>query len=70
MDLPTTADEARVGRLAALEDEVRRRLWDREREGYERAFDEMIRQIAREQYAAEAQSHRTGIRPPFEQTVV
>lgn len=70
MDLPTTDDVSRVCRLAALEDEIRRRLWDREREGKRRAFDEMVMEIAREQYAAEAQIRRFGVPGPVERTVV
>ena len=41
MDLPTTTPETRSERLAALEDDIRRRLWAREREGNARAFGEL-----------------------------
>ena len=70
MDLPTNTGESRVSRLATLEDEIRRRLWDREREGNARAFDEMVNDIAREQYDEEARIRRSGVPDFFERTVV
>ena len=70
MDLPTNAGESRVSRLAALEDEIRRRLWDRERDGNRRAFDEMVTDIAREQYAKEGRSRRSGFPVVFGRSAV
>ena len=58
MDSPITARATRSDRLAALEDALRRRLWARKREGHERDFDDMIAEIARQQYSAESQVSR------------
>ncbi len=54
MTMPTTAAVTRRDRLSAIEDDIRRRLWARERAGNERAFDQMVTEIAWQQYASES----------------
>lgn len=53
--MPTTAAVTRRERLSAIEDDIRRRLWARERAGNERAFDQMVSEIAWQQYDSESQ---------------
>ena len=57
MDLPISAREARTARLAALEDEIRRRLWVRVQEESGPELDRMVAALARDQYASETRLH-------------
>ena len=57
MDLPNSASEARTARLAALEDEIRRRLWVRVQEHSGPDLDRMVAELARDQYASETGLH-------------
>ena len=53
MNLPAPTADVRIARLAEIEDDIRRRLWASDRDGNARAFDELVEELARQQYRAE-----------------
>ena len=71
MQLPTI-DDSRAGRLATLEDEIRRRLWARDREGGERDFNGILGELARQQYTVECLRTfgQPGVTEPSTRTVI
>ena len=56
MNLSATTADVRLARLAEIEDDIRRRLWASNRDDNARAFDEMVEELARQQYRKERPS--------------
>lgn len=53
MNLSATTAAVRIARLAEIEDDIRRRLWAFNGDGNARAFDDLVEELARQQYRSD-----------------